>query len=163
MTVSLAAVSSASGDFRAGLDYSLDAVKRFRQLGSVRGVPIALISCGWSAHGLGDHTRAEDSYREAISLAGELSAVPWIAEAAFGLGLVFIARHEEERGTQLLAAAAALRDELETTLNDEQEQEMHEAAIAAAEAALGEEAFAAAWARGHAMRAEEIVAFSEAN
>ena len=39
---------------------------------------------------------------------------------------------------------------------------MHEAAIADARAALGEEAFAAAWARGKAMTLEEIVAFSEA-
>jgi hypothetical protein len=39
---------------------------------------------------------------------------------------------------------------------------MHEAAVAAAKAALGEEVFAAAWGRGQAMRADEIVAFAEA-
>ena len=34
MTVNLGAVSLASGDFRAGLEYSLDAVERFRALGT---------------------------------------------------------------------------------------------------------------------------------
>jgi predicted ATPase/class 3 adenylate cyclase len=157
MTVSLAAVSMASGDFRSGLEYGLDAVERFRELGSERGLAIALLSCGWNALGLGDDARAEGSCREAISLAREMSAVPLIAEAALVLGLVLVARQEEERGARLLAAAAAIRDELEITLNDAQEKKMHEAAIAAAKAALGEEAFAAAWARGEAMTPEDIV------
>jgi hypothetical protein len=75
---------------------------------------------------------------------------------------VLVARHEEERGTQLLAAAAALRDELESTLEIDYEQQEHEAAVAAAKAGLGEEAFAAAWTRGAEMTPEEIVAFCEA-
>jgi predicted ATPase len=161
MTVSLAAVSIESGDFRAGLDYSLDAVERFRALRSERGVPIALLNYGWSAHGLGDVALARGSFREAISLAGGLSALPLIASGALGLGVALVAACEEERGTQLLAAAAALRDELESTFDSDSDQQEHEAAVAAAKAALGEEAFAAAWARGEAMTAEEIVAFSE--
>ncbi len=162
MTVSLAAVALNSGDFRGGLEYSRDAVERFRELGSERGVLIALTNCGWSAHGLGDGALAEGSFREAISLAGGLSAVPLIGDGALGLGVVLVAGREEERGTQLLAAAAALRDELESTFGDDYEQQEHEAAVAAAKAALGEEPFAAAWARGEAMTPDEIVAFSQA-
>jgi tetratricopeptide (TPR) repeat protein len=162
MTVSLASISNLSGDFRAGLEYSVDAVERFRQLGSERGVPIALANCGWSAHGLGDGELAEDSFREVISLAGGLSSLPLIADGALGLGVALVARHAEERGTQFLAAAAALRDELERAFHDDADQHEHEAAVAAAKAVLGEEAFAAAWARGAAMTPEEIVAFAVA-
>jgi hypothetical protein len=158
MTVSLAAVSMASGDFRGGLDYAQDAVDRFRELGSERGLAIALLSSAWNAHGVGDEARAEGSCREAVSLAAEMSAVPLIAEAALVLGIIFVARQEKERGARLLAAAAAIRDELEITLNDAQEQKMHEAAVAAAKAALGEKAFAEAWARGEVMTPEDIVA-----
>jgi len=42
------------------------------------------------------------------------------------------------------------------------EEQVHERAVADARAALGEAGFAEAWARGEAMTAEEIVAFSEA-
>ena len=159
MTVNLGATSLASGDFRAGLEYSLDAVERFRALGSERGAANALVNCGWSAHALGDDARAESWFREVISVAGGLSAVQLIAAGAVGLGVALVAGHEEGRGTQLLAAAAALRDELEATFDDDSEQRECEAAVAAAKAALGEEAFAAAWARGEAMTPEEIVAF----
>jgi predicted ATPase len=160
MTVNLALVSLESRHFRAGLEYSLDAVERFRALGSERGVPIALVNVGWSAHGLGDSALAETAFRETISLAGRLSLLEGVSTGALGLGAVLVARHEEERGTQLLAAAAALRDELEHTLEIDYEQQEHEAAVAAAKAGLGEETFAAAWARGAAMTPSEIVAFT---
>jgi hypothetical protein len=126
-------------------------------------VAIALSNCGWSAHGLSDDALAEASFREVISLAGRLSSVPLIADGALGLGVVLVAGHEAERGTQLLAAAAALRDELESAFHDDSDEREHEAAIAAARAALGEEAVTAAWARGEAMAPEEIVAFAEKN
>ena len=58
MTVSLASVSIESGDFRAALEYAQDAVERFREFGSERGVAIALPNRGWSAHGLGDDALA---------------------------------------------------------------------------------------------------------
>ena len=161
MTVNLGVVSILSGDFRAGLEYSRDAVEQFRALGSERGVPNALLNCGWSAYGLGDAALAEGSFREAISVAGGFSALPLIAAGALGLGVALIAGHEEERGTQLLAAAAALRDELAVVFDDHYEQQEYVAAVAAAKAALGEERFAAAWARGEAMTPDEIVAFSE--
>lgn len=161
MTVNLAWVSNELGDCRAGLDYSLDAVERFRVLGSERGVPIALVPCGWSAHLLGDAALAQSSFREAVSLAGAFSSLPLIAGGALGLGVVLVAGHDEPRGTQLLAAVAALRDELGFTFEYHIEQQQHDAAVTAARMALGEEAFAAAWARGKAMTPEEIVAFAE--
>jgi hypothetical protein len=42
-------------------------------------------------------------------------------------------------------------------------EEQHDRALADAKAALGEEAFTAAWARGGAMTAEEIIAFTMAS
>ena len=68
--------------------------------------------------------------------------------------------NEEERGAQLFGAAAALREELDVGMYDERQGLLCERAVAAAKAALGEDAFAAAWARGEAMTPEEIVAFT---
>jgi predicted ATPase len=160
MTVSLAAVSRNAADFGASLDYAVDAVERFRRLGSERGVAIALVVCGWSAHAVGDAALAGRSFREAIALAGELSSSPLVADGAAGLGIVLIGTHEEERGAELLGAAAALRDELEATFDDDDVQREHEAAVAAAREALGGDVFAAAWARGEALTPAEIVALT---
>jgi hypothetical protein len=160
MTVSLAAVSRNAADFRASLDYAVDAVERFRRVGSERGVAIALVACGWSAHAVGDTALAGKSFHEAIALAGELSSSPLVADGAAGLGVVLIGTQEEERGAQLLGAAAALRDELDATFDDDDVQRKHDAAVVAAGEALGEDAFAAAWARGEALTPAEIVAFT---
>jgi hypothetical protein len=73
--------------------------------------------------------------------------------------VALVAKHEEGRGAQLLGAAAALRKELEIGLEDAFEEQLHERAVGDAKAALGEEAFAAAWARGEAMTPGEIVEF----
>ena len=90
----------------------------------------------------------------------------WRIESAcssvFCLAAALVAKHDEERGAQLLGAAASLREERRIGLDGDQEEQTHERAVADAKAALGDEAFAAAWARGEAMTAEEIVAFCTA-
>jgi hypothetical protein len=92
-----------------------------------------------------------------VVVAGRLGATHWIANGALALGAVLAAEHEEERGAQLLAAAASLREELGTGFQDSGEERIHERAVADMQAALGDEAFAAAWARGQALQPDEIV------
>ena len=77
-----------------------------------------------------------------------------------GLAAALVATHDENRGAQLLGAAASLREELGVGFFDEEEAEINDRAVADAQAALGEEAFAEAWARGEAMTTEEILAFT---
>ena len=117
---------------------------------------MALQNCGWSAFALGETALACDSFREALVLAGRLGAPHFIAGNACGLAAVFVSEHEEERGAQLLGAASSLREELGRGFDDALEERIHEQAVADAKAALGEEAFAAAWARGQAMQPDEI-------
>jgi hypothetical protein len=125
-------------------------------------VSAALLNLGWSALGLDDHALAADSFRESLSVARRLGAVGRIADSAEGLAAALIAGHQEERGAQLLGAAAALRHEIEMGARDDHDEQVHDRALADAQAALGDAAFAEAWTRGEAMTAEEIVAFSEA-
>jgi hypothetical protein len=61
-----------------------------------------------------------------------------------GRGAVPGARERHGAGGR---AAAALREELEMGMSDAFEEQIHERALADARAALGEEAFTAAWAR----------------
>jgi hypothetical protein len=76
-----------------------------------------------------------------------------------GFGAVLVADGDEERAAQLLGAAASLREEFELGLDADYEKQIHERAVADAKAALGEEAFSSAWARGDGMTPDEIVQF----
>ena len=90
------------------------------------------------------------------------SGLEYRPPGALGLAAAHVAQREDERVAQLLAAAALPRNQLGVGFYDQLESEVHEAALADAKAALGEEAFAAAWARGEAMTPEDIVAFCTA-
>ena len=62
----------------------------------------------------------------------------------------------------LLGAAASRRQELGIGFTEEETRQLHDRAAADAKAALGDEAFRAAWACGESMTAAEIVAFAQA-
>jgi hypothetical protein len=61
-----------------------------------------------------------------------------------------------ERAARLCGAAAALREYMGWPLPPAKRAE-HERSVAAARKALGEEVFAATWARGHALPLEETI------
>jgi len=70
---------------------------------------------------------------------------------------VLVAQGEADRAARLLGAAASLRENVEIGLTDDLEERTHIRAVADAKAALGDEAFASAWARGYGMTPDEIV------
>jgi len=159
--INLGMVETNLGDCRAGLEYSAEAADLFRELGREGGLANALVNCGWNALGLGDAARAEDSLRQALVVADRLESLPALANAVVVLAAVFVTKREEERGAQLLGAAASLREDLGIGLNDAFEEQIHERAVADARAALGGEGFASAWGRGQAMTPDEIVKFCD--
>jgi hypothetical protein len=161
-TINVGDVASRSGDFRAGLEYSGKAAELFRELGMDEGMATALGNSGWNSLGLLDPARAAQSFCEALAVFGRLGETRSgrACGAVLGLAAALVATHEEERGTELLGAASGLREELEIGFEDEQQEQTYDRTVAESKAALGEEAFAAAWARGEAMTPEEIVAFA---
>ena len=163
-TVNLGLVAQRTGDLQAGLEYATEAVDLFRELGDDGGVAVALGNCGWSFLELSDPERAAEVFREAIVILARAGATRTgrALGATLGLAYVLVARHEAERGAQLLSGVASLRAELGIGFEDEHELQRHERAVADAKQALGEEEFAAAWACGEAMTPEELVAFCTA-
>jgi predicted ATPase/class 3 adenylate cyclase len=155
--VNLAAIACRSGDPRAGFEYATEAAQLFRNLGEESGTASALLNRGWCALDIENVAAAEVSFREALVIAGRLGAVPRIAMGASGLGVTLVLGGQEKCGAQLLGAAGALYETLESGPADAVEEKLQGRAVVAAKAALGEEAFAAAWARGQAMTPEEIV------
>ena len=76
-----------------------------------------------------------------------------------GLAGVAEAREQSEAAGRLLGATEALLDALGSRL-DALERLAFARTVAAAQAALGETAFAVAWAEGRAMTLEEAVAYA---
>ena len=154
--VNLATVAMDAGDFRSALQHSTEAERVLREVGDEPGLAAALGNQGWSALGLGDHALADKSFREAL-VAHRLGWLAVIASLLVGMAAVLVAQGEADRAARLLGAAASLRENVEIGLADDLEERTHNRAVADAKTALGDEAFASAWARGYGMTPDEIV------
>src|SRR5205823_2285313 len=103
---------------------------------------------------LGDWKAASRHYQESLALAREArrdGLAWWLEQLAED-----DAARRPERAARLLAASAAMR-EVDSQPAAAGEAASRECAIAAAHAALGEEAFRAAWARGSLMGPERAI------
>ncbi len=108
---------------------------------------------------MGREARASELYKESL----ELERQYWFGFEAFacmeGLARVAAVQGRPERAARLLGASAALREELGTPLSPIVQAD-HDHALNAARAALGEEAFEAAWTKGSEMTFEEAIAYA---
>jgi tetratricopeptide (TPR) repeat protein len=166
----LASLAADRGEFRRARVLGGDSVARFRQLGAARGLLVALSDLGRIAALQGDDAGAIAAYAECLSLGHAV----WRADLVLCLeGLAQVvarqaARHRSQdqlaHGARLAGAAAALRRTggaaatrgrslvLAPASRDEYERQ-----VAATRAALGEEAFAAAWSEGEALGPEQAI------
>jgi predicted ATPase/class 3 adenylate cyclase len=156
VTTNLGLVDMLAGDFESALRYSVEAVELHRALGHTNGVIIAQSNCGWALLGLADHAGAAEWFRASLLVAGELGAVSVIRGAVIGLAAVYAARGDEEHASELLGAEARMREEIGWEL-DSLETRVLESTVVAARAALGDDAFDEAYARGEALTTDEVV------
>ena len=89
-------------------------------------------------------------YEESLELAWRVSLNHTILLCLEALARVAVAQGRMEQAARLCGAAAALREDKGWPLPPAKRAE-HDRTVAAAPGALGEEAFTAAWARGHAL------------
>jgi tetratricopeptide (TPR) repeat protein len=128
-----------------------------RAVGDTRGVAGCLFMLGWQAQERGDYMRAVAMYAESIPLFQSVGVAWPVAYMLDGLARIACACGQGERAVRLYAAAAALHgagggapmpDRLAARDRD----------IGVLRDALGEEAFAAAWAAGQALPPGQAIA-----
>jgi predicted ATPase/DNA-binding SARP family transcriptional activator len=108
---------------------------------------------GHVARESGHHARAVALYRECLAVCRDLR-LPVVGVAALeGLAIALELEGQEPLAVRFLGAAAAAREDLDMPLPPP-ECVAYERTVAATRAALGEDAFAAAWAAGRAMSIE---------
>jgi tetratricopeptide (TPR) repeat protein len=127
-----------------------------RALEDRRGIARSLSHLGWVLSRQGDRDRAAALLAESLRLSLHLGARDLLAEGLESLAYVAVARGQPLRAARLGGAAEALREALGTPLLLAL-RAGHERAVQAMRAALGEQAFAGAWAEGRAQPLEELI------
>jgi hypothetical protein len=152
----LANLACEQGDAEAAMALATEGLLLYRELGDKHGASRALNSQGDAACARSDFGAAAALYEESLALRKRLDDRPGIAESLEGLARVAGAQGQERRAVHLLAAADTLRAAggapLARRMRPAEEQ-----AVLALHLALGEAAFAAAWATGQAMTLEDAV------
>ena len=120
------------------------------------GIARTLVSLGSVACEAGEYARAARLYEESLELGRRMGLNHTILPCLEGLDRVAAAQGRMERTARLCGAAAALREDMGWPLTPAERAE-HDRTVAAARAALGNEAFAAAWAKGHALHLDEAI------
>ena len=149
------------GDYARARACHEEKIAIFRELGVKGEIAGSLMWFGHIADAEGDHARASDLYGEALVIHRELTLrlKPRTGWCLSGLAVTSAALGEPERTARLFGAAEALREALGVRWGYGH-RERYGRAVALARAALGEEAFAAAWAAGRAMTLDEAVAYA---
>jgi predicted ATPase/class 3 adenylate cyclase len=156
----LATVARYQGDYEgAGALYE-ESLAISRQLGHQWGIAHSLDGLGHVTSDQGDYAAARALYEESLAIFRQLGDQRGIALALDGLAALAAAHQgQPERAARLSGAAEALREAVGAPLSPHERAEYHRH-VAATRAALGEEAFAAAWEAGRALSLEQAVAYA---
>jgi predicted ATPase/DNA-binding SARP family transcriptional activator len=104
----------------------------------------------------GDLEAARSLYARSLVMRRELGEKRGIAECLGGLARVAARLRQPERAARLFGAVAALREVIGAPLPPCDHSD-HQRSLSAVRTALGEPAFAAAWARGRGMRLDQAI------
>jgi predicted ATPase/DNA-binding SARP family transcriptional activator len=152
-------------DHPAARAFFEESLALYRELGVKRGAAELLASLGATAWGEGDRNAARTALGECLTLLREVEDEPAIASCLEEIAGVALAREATGtlpvsvalRAARLLAAADVMRAATESTAWWPAERAAKERCVATVRAALGEAAFAAAYAEGSAMTPEQAL------
>jgi predicted ATPase len=145
------------GDLERAEAALVEALARSRTVGDQGMLAACLVNLGWVARLRGEVARAEALQREALVLARDLGDPRRCAELLEHVASTAAAAVQGARAARLLGAAAAVRKTIGAPLPAPEREDVEEA-VAAARAALGEAAWAMAFASGQALSLEEAIA-----
>jgi predicted ATPase/DNA-binding CsgD family transcriptional regulator/transcriptional regulator with XRE-family HTH domain len=149
-------VAWAEGDLAAARASASEALAIMRETGDRLGSTRSVMTLAWVAAGQGDHALARRLYAECAAELNELGDSDSVALCLDGLAVSAAELGQPASATLLLGAASALRDEISGGVPAAM-RDRHERTVRTARAGLDGEAFAAAWARGRAMRPEQAI------
>jgi len=144
------------GDIRRATTLLEESLALSRGLENAWGIVRTLTSLGNVACEAGEDARASRLYEESLELGRWVGLKHTILPCLEGLARVAVAQGRMERVARLSGAAVALREDTGWPLPPARRAE-HDRIVDAARAALGEDEFASAWAKGHALHLDEAI------
>ena len=148
-------VAQGRGELECAAALFKQALVLWRELGDKRNTADSLQSLGRVVQQRGDVSQGVALFKEALALSQEAGNMLGVASSLEGVAGT-VRSSKPERAARLLGAVAALREALGAPV-PASEREDHDHSVAATRTALGETAFAAAWAAGRALPVEEAV------
>lgn len=124
--------------------------------GTKGGIAWSLYHLGSVARHQGDYEKAAVLLEESLAVFRDLGQKSAVADLIDRLGGIAAAQGVPTQAARLLGAADALRQAISSRLTSSVRAD-YERDVAAVRAALGNEAFAAAWADGRAMTLEQAI------
>jgi non-specific serine/threonine protein kinase len=146
----LGALAYAQGALPLAMSHFEAALVEQRAIDDRWGMGYTLVGFGHAARDQGDVARAAALFAEALTLFTDLGDRRIIAMAIEGMAGLATTWGLPERAARLFGAAAALREASGLPV-EAASRAAHERDVAAARAALGEDAFVAGWAAGAAL------------
>jgi DNA-binding CsgD family transcriptional regulator len=156
--INLASIARTRGDLVLAVEQIEDGLRRMREARSTQGMILALGDLGDLARDRGDGALALELYREALDLGRGNPGSRYVTDVIEAVGIVAADAGQLDRAARLLGATAARRDQTGGRYRVAENQAALERAVAAARTALGDGAFAAAWAVGRNLRPALAVA-----
>jgi predicted ATPase/DNA-binding SARP family transcriptional activator len=155
----LAAIARCERAFETARSLYEESLVVWREQGRTERPFHMLVGLGDLSWESGDLAAAHAFYQEALTLRRRTPHKECLAECLEGLAGVAAGQGREERAARLLGAAEALRDAGGAVILPHR-RPAFERLLADVRTALGEEAFAAAWAAGRALSLEEAIALA---
>lgn len=127
-----------------------------RRLGDRATIAILTHNLGSALCLQGDHTRAKALLKEALAIWNELASRLWLASSLEDFAALAWLQAQPARAACLWGRAASLREEIGSARSPSAQATL-DAQAAAARAAMGDEAFDAAWAEGRTLPLEPVI------
>ena len=128
-----------------------------KEMGDSLNIATGLFGLGRLAFCQSDHTVARTLYMESLAIFRALDVKEGVASCLEGVASVVMPQGESTWAAQLWGAAETLREAVDAPISPVYRAD-YERSVAAANAQLGEQAFAAAWAEGRTMTPEQALA-----
>jgi predicted ATPase/DNA-binding CsgD family transcriptional regulator len=153
----LSVIARDKGDWERAAALSQESATLFRELGDRHGVALSLVTLGAAKYFLGCYAEATELHRESLALFGALDNKREIAECLEVLAMMACTHAQPSRAAQLFGAADSALEEIGSSMGPARNPR-YRRYVEQVRDRLGEEAFAAAWGEGRAMRLEDAVA-----
>jgi len=155
----LAFLERERGDFGAAESYCEESLRLARAQGDRRGIALTLSIRAEIAAETGDHARARSLYADVFPVAAEVGDAQTVSDGLAVLGRAALTLGLPERAARLLGAAKAL-NAVAGFQEKSRALSAMDCAVEDARRTLPPPLFAAAWAEGQALTAEEAVAYA---